>query len=178
VLLRQVPAARAHHDGRHLVGEGVGLALRRGEVDPPVDGVAQVELALDHVLPQRGVGVLEVGQPDPGAGVERVDGHLAFGRSGHLDPPIGQILWSGCDLPVAITDAPRFGEKVQPSGARYLGATSGPSPQQLVSTRPEPLLQLHQEFDGRIGQDLGRAVHGRSDNLNACHGVLSDPAEG
>ena len=57
---------------------------------PPVDRVAQVELALDHVLPERGVGVLEVGQPHLGAGVQRVDRHLAVGRPGDLGPPVDQ----------------------------------------------------------------------------------------
>ena len=55
------------------------------------DRVAQVDLALDQVLPGRRVGVLEVGHEDLGAGVERVDDHLAVDRAGDLDPAILQI---------------------------------------------------------------------------------------
>src|SRR5262249_61770054 len=57
VLLEEVPAAWAHDQRRRLVDEPVLLALRAGEVDGPADGVAPVPLALDGVLPRRGVRV-------------------------------------------------------------------------------------------------------------------------
>ena len=114
VLLGQVPAARPDHDGRGLLAEGVGLALGRGEVDAPLDRVAQVELAADHVLPQRRVRVLEVGQPDPRAGVQRVDGHLAVGGSGDLDPPVDQPGRVRGDPPrVVVPDLRGLGEEVE-----------------------------------------------------------------
>ena len=54
----------------------------------PLDRVAQVELALDHVVPGRRVGVLEVGHEPVGARVQRVDDHLAVGRPGDLHPAL------------------------------------------------------------------------------------------
>ena len=72
------------------VAERVRLALGRGEVDPAGERVAEVELAGDHVVPERGVGVLEVGQPHLGARVQRVDRHLPVGRPGDLDPAVDQ----------------------------------------------------------------------------------------
>ena len=67
MLFHQVPTPGAHHNGGWLVSDLVMLAFGRRELDRAVKGVAQVELALDHVLPSRGIGVLEVGQPDIGA---------------------------------------------------------------------------------------------------------------
>ena len=62
VGFRQVPAARAHHQGRDLVLQRIGLAGRRvGEADLAGPAVLQVRLALDHVRPRRRGGVLEVG---------------------------------------------------------------------------------------------------------------------
>ena len=48
-------------------------------------------MAADHVLPGGGVGVLEVGHEPAGAGVQRVDDHLAVGGPGDLDPPVAQV---------------------------------------------------------------------------------------
>jgi hypothetical protein len=54
VLLGQVPAARAHQQHGGLLVQRVLLAVR-GEVDGAAHGVAQVDLALDHVRPGRRV---------------------------------------------------------------------------------------------------------------------------
>ncbi|CAM5269588.1 hypothetical protein SMICM304S_06014 [Streptomyces microflavus] len=51
VLLREMPAPGPDHDGGGPVGEPVLLAGLAGEVDAPVDGVDQGQLALDDVLP-------------------------------------------------------------------------------------------------------------------------------
>ena len=99
VLLRQVPAARpGDDDGELAVVQPVGLAvLIQG--DGPADGVAQVDLPGDHVRPGRGVGVLQVGQPDLGAGIQRVDRHLAVGRAGDLHPAVGEVVRNRRDGP-------------------------------------------------------------------------------
>lgn len=54
VLLVEMPATRADHDGGEpaALAEPVFLALRRGEVDTALDGVEQVELAADDVVPE------------------------------------------------------------------------------------------------------------------------------
>ena len=95
VLLVEVPAARPRHDHRDRVGvaQRVVLALGRGEGDRAADRVVQVDLAADHVDPVRGVRVLQVGEPDLGARVERVDRHLALGRPGDLDTTVLQVGW-------------------------------------------------------------------------------------
>jgi hypothetical protein len=53
VLLRQVPAARAHEQRRGLLGQLVALALRAVVADRAVDRVDQVHVPLDLVLPRR-----------------------------------------------------------------------------------------------------------------------------
>jgi hypothetical protein len=77
VLLRQMPAARAHEQRRRALVQPVRLALGRHVVDAPADRVAQVDLALDVVVPARRVRVLEVRHEHVRARVERVDDHLA-----------------------------------------------------------------------------------------------------
>ena len=124
----------------------VALALRRGEVDPPVDGVAQVELALDHVLPERGVGVLEVGQPDPGAGVQRVDRHLAVGRSGDLGPPVDQPGRRLGDPPrLVLADVLGLGEEVEGAAGGELGVALLAQRQQLAPATVETTVQVGEE---------------------------------
>src|SRR4029077_10225476 len=61
VTFVEVPSARADDQRRHLVVEAVFLALRARERKRPLDGIDQVDLALDEVRPRRRVGVLELG---------------------------------------------------------------------------------------------------------------------
>ena len=116
----QVPAAGpGDHDGERGVGAQPRIPCRPGwrEGQRAAGGVAQVEDGVDDVGPVRAAGVLEVGQPDLGAGVERVDGHLGRGgRPGHLDPAVLQGGRRGRDLPVAARGCPR-----SPGGSRAAG---------------------------------------------------------
>jgi hypothetical protein len=71
-------------------------------------------LTLDHVLPARGVGVLEVGHVHVRARVEGVDEHLAIRRPGELDPALLQIRRGDRrDSPVALADMTRFGQEIR-----------------------------------------------------------------
>ncbi|MNL71521.1 hypothetical protein D3C87_1966810 [compost metagenome] len=64
VLLTHVPAARAHHEGRRPLHQAVLPAVRRLVPDGAPHRVHQVELALDHVVPGGGEGVLQVRHED------------------------------------------------------------------------------------------------------------------
>ncbi len=115
VLLGHVPAARTHEQRRQLVVEPVMPAGRGiGVLDIAGDGVAKVDLALDHIVPGGGVRVLEIGHEHVGAGIERVDDHLAVGGPGDLDPPVEGIFRGGRDGPVALADLPGPGQEVAP----------------------------------------------------------------
>lgn len=158
VTLVQVPAARAHDDrGEFLVRlQGVRLAgLRVREVDVPGVGVAQVELAEDHVLPGGCGGVLEVREPHLGTRVEGVDGHLAVGRAGDLDPAVVQGIRTRGDPP-GVVGADRGGlrEEVEGGGAGDLGAALGAAGEEFVTPGCEPPVQLGHEGQRRFGEDL------------------------
>src|SRR5207244_11145226 len=56
--------------------------------------------------------ILEVGHEYLGAGVQRVDGHLALGRAGNFDAPVLQIIRNGGNRPVALSYELGFGEEV------------------------------------------------------------------
>ena len=84
-----MPAARAHEERRRALAERVVLAAFGLDVaDGAADGVRQVDLALDQVVPRRRGRVLEVRHEDVRARVERVDDHLAVDRAGDLDAAI------------------------------------------------------------------------------------------
>ena len=118
----------------------------------PAHGVAQVDLAADDVAPVRGVRVLEVGQPHLGAGVQRVDHHLALGRPGDLDPAVGEVGRRRRDLPVAGADVGGLGQEVEPPGARDLGPALGAGAcEQLVAGGGEAPVQLGDEVE-RVGR--------------------------
>ncbi len=169
VPLVQVPAARAYDDGGQLRvrAQGVRLALGAGEVDAPGEGVPQVELAADHVLPGRRRGVLEVGEPDAGAGVERVDGHLPVGRTGDLHAPVLERVPRRGDPPVARADGRGLWQEVERAGTGDLRAACGAPRQQCVAARREPLVQRADEGERRVGEDLVLAV-------GAPRGVVGD----
>jgi len=92
MFFRQVPAARAHDQCRRARAKPVRLATARIDVaDFAVDGVAQIDLAVDHVLPGRGGRILEIGHERLHRCVERIDDHLAIDRPGDFYASIQKI---------------------------------------------------------------------------------------
>ncbi len=164
--LGQVPAARAGHDRRQLavLPQAVLLAVGAGEGQRPPDGVVQDHLPADDVAPVRGIGVLEVGQPDAGAAVERVDRHLRLGRSGDLHPAVDQPRWRRRHVPRARPDVRRLRAEVDPARGGDLGPAGGPRGHQRVALGAEAGLQIRDEVQGGRRQDLlapldRRALH-------------------
>ena len=104
-----MPAARPHDQHRGLVGRaGSACRFRIGEADLAGPAVLQVDLAFDVVRPGRRIGILEIRHEDVGAGIERVDDHLAVDRAGDLDAAVMQIGWDRRDPP-GIVIADMFG---------------------------------------------------------------------
>ena len=98
----------------------------------PRPAVPQIDLALDHVGPGRRVGVLEVGHEDLGAGIERVDDHLAVDRAGDLDAAVQEVGRDRRDLPVALAECSRLGQEIgQLAGVEALLALLAPLEQAL-----------------------------------------------
>ena len=158
VFFGQVPAAWPHEQGRRLVVQTVGSAIRVLERNRALDGVDQIDLAVDHVLPRWRVGVLEVGHVHVGARVEGVDQHLAIGRAGQLNPAplqVGVRYWG--DFPVAVAGLAGLGQEVgqlarlQP----YLAFTA--SFEQGLASRVELALEPRDELECSWGQHVVEA---------------------
>ncbi len=105
VALFEVPAARADEEHGGVVDEGVVL-VGGGVVegDGAADGVDEVELAVEEVLPGGRGGVFEVGHEDARAGVEGVDDHLAVDGAGDLDAAVLEVGGDGRDGPFGFAD--------------------------------------------------------------------------
>src|ERR1019366_7685955 len=182
VLLVQMPAARPHDDGRELlVGQQpVGLALLAGVVDLPVQCVLQVELAGDHVVPQRGVRILVVGEPHLRARVEGVDRHFPVGWPGDLPPPVHQARRRLGHAPGAILpDRPGLLEEVEGAAGRKLLLAARTRGQQLRAPRAQLALQCSDQAEGRRGEDLLISLSGRAGYLHALslvHALCSSRA--
>src|SRR5215471_5590321 len=164
-----MPAARPDHDGRELlVGpQPVGLALLTGEVDAAVEGVPQMELTRDHVLPERRVRVLEVGEPHVRTGVERVDRHLPLGRPGDLHPAVDQPGRGRRHPPgQVIPDLAAPGEEVKGPARRDLYLPGLARREQLRPPGAELALERGQQAQRVGGEDLVVAVPPRADDLD------------
>ena len=113
MLFVQVPTARADQQRRDLLVQAVALAFRAVEGDGAADGIAQIDLAVEVVGPGGRVGILEIGHEDAGAGVERVDDHLAVHGAGDLDAAVQEVLGDGRDSPFFLADGGGLGEEVR-----------------------------------------------------------------
>ena len=170
-LFGQVPAARAHQQRGGLLVETVDAAVRVVEGDRALDRVDQVDLALDHVLPGRRVGVLEVGHVHVRARVERVDEHLALGRAGQLDPALLEVgVGDGRDPPVAGADVARFGREVRQLARVQAGLAFVACLQQRLPPRVEFAVQARYELESRPGQHVVEARQAGTTDLDAGGG--------
>ncbi len=167
VLLRQVPAARPHQQHGGLLVEAIGLAAAAiVECDLAAHGVHQVALAVELVGPGRRGRILEIRHVAGGAGIERVDHHLAIDRAGDLGPAVEQILGQRRHLPVAGADLRGLLQEI-----RLLAGIEPLLPflarlEQAQALRAELALELHQEGQGLVGQDLLECGIGQRGNGN------------
>ena len=131
-------------------------ALPSGEVKSIVRRTAshEVDLALDVVVPARRVGVLEVRHEDAGAGVERVDDHLAVDRAGDLDAAVGEVGRHRRARPVGVADRARLGQEIGKLARVELGLARRAAREELGATAAERALQLRRERDRLGRQDL------------------------
>ena len=120
-------------------------------VEPAEPTVAEVDLALDQLVPGRRGRVLEIGHEHLGAAIERVDHHLGVGRAGDLDAAVLQVGGNRADRPVGVADGPRvLAEVGKLAGVEPLSAARARVEQQFQPARVEPLVQLGDE-----GQRIG-----------------------
>ena len=162
VRLIEVPPPWSHDHGREsaVSGESVRLAIDRGEVQRFTRSVFETDLARDHVGPARRVRVLEVSEPHPCAGVERVDGHFWIGRPGDLHAPIPECERSLCHGPLCSTDFRGLIKKSKRAACRDSRASGLPCLECGVSPRSEVGVQLSDECESLLRENLVGAIHG------------------
>ena len=132
----------------------VRLAFGRREVDAAADRVAQVDVALDVVVPARRVRVLEVRHEHARAAIERVDDHLAVDRTRDLDAAVLDVGRDRRAGPVAFADRARLGQEVGQLAGVELGLPRGAPREELVAPSAERALQLGHERHRLGRQDL------------------------
>src|SRR5262249_48792692 len=166
----QVPAARAHEQCGGLFVEPVALALRTVVLDGAIDGIAQIDLTFDHVLPTRRVRVFEISHEHVCAAVERVDHHLAVGRARDFDAAVLQITRRGSRGPVGFPDGFRRGQKIGQLAGSELDLTLVAERHQLPSSPLELARKLCGEGESLWREYVGVAGQSRAANLNAGKG--------
>ena len=112
VFFIQVPAARTRKQDARRIVEFVLFAVLL-EADGAKIGIAQIDLAFNHVLPRRAIGIFKIGHEGVGAGVQRIDHHLAVSRPGNFHATILDVGRAGRHHPVAFADGFRFGQKIR-----------------------------------------------------------------
>ena len=163
----QMPAARARNQNCHLVLQPVRFSLLY-ETDAPAYGIAEVDLAFNHVGPGRAVGVLEVRHESGGARVERVDHHLAVGRPGDLDATVQQIFRLRCDRPFLGAKRSGFRNEIgEFAGVKFSLARRAPR-EQVLAARFEGAMQFRDEGQGRGCQNPCRLRQGGRADFNPC----------
>ena len=154
-IVRQVPAAGADDQDGRRVAQLVMLA-RVGvvECDVAPGRVAHVDVAAHVVVPGGRVRILEVRHEHLGAGVERVDDHLAFHRAGDLNAAVLQVGGDRGDLPVAVADVFGLLQEVGQPAAVELFLDLLAARHQLVAAGAEGALQLGDKGERVGGEDF------------------------
>ena len=141
------------------MAQGVFLAFGGAEVNRPVQGILEVELAGDHVVPERGIGVLEIRQPHVSPRVEGIDRHFLVGRPGDLHPAVDEAWCERRDPPTrVVADRLRLGQKVEHRPGGELGLAPAARGQQLRPARAEFGVQGGDKVDGLRRKDLVVAI--------------------
>ena len=113
MLFKQMPPAWPNEKHCAFFVQLVPLALRTREANRAADRVPQIDLAFNHIPPCRRVRVLEIRHKNLRTGVERVNNHLAIGRSRDFDTPILDVGRNGRAFPVAFADLFRFRQEIE-----------------------------------------------------------------
>src|SRR5437763_5844892 len=96
-------SARPDAEGRNILVEPVGLALKACMFYAPVHSVSQIDLALDRAAPRWRVRILKISHVDIGSRVEGVNHHFLLNWTRNLFLAYGKLRWCGIDLPRICT---------------------------------------------------------------------------
>jgi hypothetical protein len=160
VPLGKVPAARPDQKRRDLRVQPVRL-LGSLERNRAPDRVVDVPLPLDEVDPSRRKGVLVVGHEDTGAGVERVDHHLAVDRAGDLATPVAEVGGRLGDAPAGGADALGLGQEAGQRARVEIRLPFPPQLEELTAPRIQLAVQPRDQVERLARED--RLVGRRED---------------
>jgi len=145
VLFVQMPASRPRKQSCRIGPKLIALSLRTLELNGSTNCVPQIVLAFDVVIPGRRIRVFEVGHEHIGAGVQRVDDHLAIDRPGNFHAAVAQIPRDGRYFPVACTDCSRLRQKIRKLALIDFPLHGSAPGQQFLPPGFEASRQLQQE---------------------------------
>ena len=93
VLFIKMETAHPRNQYCRIIAEFVRLAGRR-IVKPncPIYRIAQIDLAVDNVLPGRGQRIFKIRHEDFDVRIKRIDDHLAVDGSGDLNAPVEKVF--------------------------------------------------------------------------------------
>src|SRR5262245_38048708 len=113
MLFHQMPAAWTNEQGGCFLVEPVGAPIGILELDGAADGIAAIDLSLDHIIPSGRKRILKVGHKDLCNRMERSDHHLALSGTGDLDAAVVEVSRGGSHLPFTAAHRRRAFEKAE-----------------------------------------------------------------
>ena len=165
VLFIQMPTTRAGNQHSGVLVQAVVLAVLL-QADRAQIGIAQIDLAIDHVFPGRAVGILKVSHEGGCTAVESIDDHLAIGRSGDLNPSVLQIRRLRADRPVSFTQGLGLGQKIRQQAAIELTLTHRSRRQQALPARLEGAMQIGHQRERLMAEDAAKFSTDRCSDLH------------
>jgi hypothetical protein len=166
VALVEVPPTRPDDERRRLARERVVLAVGSAQLDRLLDGVDDIHLPVEDVVPGGRGRILEIRHEHVGAGVESVDGHLSFGGSGYLHPAIDEAGSGIGDTPLRISNLRGGREKIGLLACVQTGLTSRARVEQLGAPGTKRAFEVGHEPDRLGRQDLRSPSAGRAGDVD------------
>jgi hypothetical protein len=192
VLLLEVPSAGTGNEcGKCAVGAELVLLLTLLEVDLAANGVVEVSLAIDHVVPCWRAGVwllldlcplekrpcmltLEISHVCPDIGVECVDDHLAVCRSCDLYSAVDETGGWWCSLPCwVLADVLGLGEEIEEVALVELSLTQHSPLQKLLSAVVECAVEKSKEDSSIFAEDVTVGVVQLAEDVNLAENGIS-----
>ena len=84
----------------------------RFEFNVPINGIPQINLPLDDVIPRWCQRVFAIRHKDFGTRIQRIDDHFAVGGAGNLDAPVCQVGRYVTNLPGRVLNLCSWWQKV------------------------------------------------------------------
>lgn len=163
--LVEMPSSRSNDEDRRVRVELVRFSSRL-ERDGLSDGVFQVDLTVEKVVPGRSIRVFEVGHESLGSRVESIDDHLPVRRSGNLNPSILQSRSNSGSSPADIlSNVLGLRREGQLSSLVEFSLKSQSSEEELLPLSVKGSMQRSEELESFRREDLRLSGRDLAENL-------------